>query len=531
MNKPPVLICILLLLLYVAPSKQASTPNDPHYWAGVVEFSSNRVEGESVETSTANRLAQYLTIIDSGEANVTDVIVFPEGTLNRYDTASFVPHPLDQIVPCNNLTYERVVRDISCAARNRKKYVVINLTEKAKCPEGLDNRPCSADGLYHFNTNVAFDREGMVVSRYRKFNLFGEKGINTTSYPEIVSFETDFGVRFGHFICFDLMFNEPALELVRLNVTDFIFPTMWFSELPFLTASQIQQGWAFSNNVNLLAAGASFPGVGSTGTGVYSGRRGEILTVMNHEPQTKLYVAQVPKMNFPNAAFNKIPQPKGTPAQMAKLFLKRDQIDRYTTKDLPMTSNAQLEESVCYETHCCNFTLNYSVKSNLQNTQYYRYKLAAYDADRTFDGFADGQITTCAIFACSSTNYSDCSRRFEANQAYDDQAVTFNSITIVAKFADNSDTFVLPNNVDTSIVPFDVSDTEYNVVPSVGDATPHKIVTYKLNRPHADLYTFAIWARKFERHASSGANGSGVFSTLVLGVIALLGLVKNLWNF
>uniref|UniRef100_A0A182WFT3 CN hydrolase domain-containing protein n=1 Tax=Anopheles minimus TaxID=112268 RepID=A0A182WFT3_9DIPT len=527
MYKPTVVFCILLLL-HVAPSKQVSTPTDPHYWAGVVEFSSDRVIDETPETSTANRLAQYLNIIDSGEANVTDVLVFPESTLNRRETASFVPHPQDQIAPCNNLQYERVVRDISCAARNRKKYIVINLTEKAKCPDQFDTRPCSPDGLYHFNTNVAFDREGVVVSRYRKFNLFGEAGINTTTYPEIVSFETDFGVRFGHFICFDLMFNEPALELVRLGVTDFIFPTMWFSELPFLTAAQIQQGWAFSNNANLLAAGASFPGVGSTGTGVYSGRRGAITTVMNHEPQTKLYVAQVPKMNFPNAAVNKIPQPKGTPAQMAKLYLKRDQIDKYTTKDLPMTSNAQLEESVCYQNHCCNFTINYSVKPNLQNTMYYRYKLAAYDAGRTFDGFADGQITTCAIFACSSANYSDCSTRFAADEAYD-EAVTFNAITIVAKFADNDETFVLPNNVDTSIVPFDVTETDYIVVPSVGDPTPHNIVTYKLITPRSDLFTFAIWARKFERHANAGANPASLVSALVLLVVSVAGLVKNMW--
>uniref|UniRef100_A0A182Q060 CN hydrolase domain-containing protein n=1 Tax=Anopheles farauti TaxID=69004 RepID=A0A182Q060_9DIPT len=525
MNKPSILICILLLLR-VAPSKQLSTPSDPHYWAGVVEFSSFRVAGELAENSTANRLTEYLAIIDSPEADVTDVLVFPEGTLNRFETASFVPHPGDNVVPCNNLRYERVVRDISCAARNRKKYVVINLTEKAQCPEAFDTRPCSTDGLYHFNTNVAFDREGMVVSRYRKFNLFGEAGINTTTYPEIVSFETDFGVRFGHFICFDLMFNEPALELVRLGITDFIFPTMWFSELPFLTASQIQQGWAFANNANLLAAGASFPGVGSTGTGVYSGRRGAITTVMNHDPQTKLYVAQVPKMSFPNAAINKIPPQKGTPAQMTKLLLKRDQIDKYATKDLPMTSNAQLEERVCYGSHCCNFTINYTVRANLQNSKYYRYKLAAYDAGRTFDGFADGQITTCAIFACSSNSYSDCSRRFEGNEVFE-EAVTFNAITIVAKFANNDQTFVLPNNVDTSILPFDVSETEYIVVPSEGDETPHNIVTYKLNRPRSDLYTFAIWARKFEQYTTSGANPSGMLSALVFAVAALAGVVKN----
>lgn len=529
MGRQLVLFCISVLL-YVAPSTQISNPGDPHYWAGVVEFRSDGAANETAEISTTNRLMQYLTIINSDEANDTDVLVFPEGTLNRLETSSFVPHPDDGVTPCNNLRYERVVRDVSCAARNRKKYIVINLTEKARCPEGYDTRPCSPDGLYHFNTNVVFDRQGKVVSRYRKFNLFGERGINTTVVPELASFYTDFGVRFGHFICFDLMFNEPALELVRLGVTDFIFPTMWFSELPFLTASQIQLGWAFANNANLLAAGASFPGVGSTGTGVYSGRHGAITTIMNYDPQSKLYVAKVPKLLFPNEVVDKIPQPKGTPAQMTKLFLKRDQIDKYTTKDLPMTSNAQLEERVCYENHCCNFTINYTVKQNLGNAMYYRYKLAAYDAGRTFDGFADGQITTCAIFACTSQNLTSCSTRFESNQAYDEQAVTFNSITIVAKFANNDETFVLPNNVDTSIVPFDVSETDYSVVPGTADEAPHNIVTYKLTNPRSNLFTFAIWSRKFKRYAIAYANPSASVSLLAVLITTVVGLVNNLWK-
>lgn len=519
-------ICILLLLL-VAPSRQASSPDDPHYWAGVVEFSSSRIDGESDEASTARRLTEYLRIINSAEADATDVIAFPEGTLNQKATASFVPNPNDKIAPCNNLQYERIVRDISCAARNRKKYVLINLTEKAHCPMEHDTRPCSADGLYHFNANVAFDREGVVVSRYRKFNLFGEAGINTTVWPESVSFETDFGVRFGHFICFDLMFNQPALDLVHLGVTDFIFPTMWFSELPFLTAAQIQQGWAYANNANLLAAGASFPAVGSTGTGIYAGRRGAITTVMHFQPETKIYVAQVPKVQFPNAVIAKIPQSKGSPSQMANLVLKRDQIDEYATKDLPMESNGLFEERVCYGSHCCNFTINYTVKPILPNTNYYRYKLAAYDSDRTFDGFADGEITTCAIFACSTADYSTCSRRFGENESYD-EAVTFNSIKIVAKFADNQDTFVLPNNVDTSILPLDVSETEYSVVASLGDETPQNIVTYQLTTPRSNLFTFAIWARKFDTFPVSSAIKSGTVSTLVLAVVAI-GLLKNAW--
>jgi predicted amidohydrolase len=73
-----------------------------------------------------------------------------------------------------------------------------------------------------------------VCFRYRKFNLFGEPGFNTTQEPEFSVFDTDFGVKFGMFTCFDILFEKPAISLVRvLGVTDIVYPTAWFSELPF----------------------------------------------------------------------------------------------------------------------------------------------------------------------------------------------------------------------------------------------------------------------------------------------------------
>ena len=60
-----------------------------------------------------------------------------------------------------------------------------------------------------------------------------------TTIPEVVSFDTDFGVKFGTFICFDILFHEPAIKLTRDHqVTDFVYPTAWFSEAPFLTGKQ-----------------------------------------------------------------------------------------------------------------------------------------------------------------------------------------------------------------------------------------------------------------------------------------------------
>lgn len=63
-----------------------------------------------------------------------------------------------------------------------------------------------------------------------------EHNFDTTKEPEVITFDTDFGIKFGTFTCFDILFYNPALQLTRHhNITDIVFPTAWFSEVPFLT--------------------------------------------------------------------------------------------------------------------------------------------------------------------------------------------------------------------------------------------------------------------------------------------------------
>jgi pantetheine hydrolase len=267
-----------------------------------------------------------------------DIIVFPEMTLNGMETAIETPEPEDKISPCDNASYPvgSLVKQVSCSAKNFNRYVVVNAVTKATCPDAdmianEDPRNCTLrdDGMSYYNTNLVFDRSGTLISRYRKYNLFGES-VDKPIKPAMVTFDTDFGVKFGHFICFDLMFREPALELIRnASVTDIVFTTMWFSEMPFLTAAQVQQSWAYSNDVNLLAAGANNPGIGSTGTGIYAARKGSLISVMEGFSSTKLYTATVPKKDLGAAIeitqnVNRYPR-----VQMSPLRLKRDQLESY----------------------------------------------------------------------------------------------------------------------------------------------------------------------------------------------------------
>lgn len=181
---------------------------------------------------------KYIDILYSPEAANVDILVFPENTLNRQDTAVIIPNENEfDIDLCTNLTYNGNLRNIACAAKFLRKYVVINLTTKWNCSERATEHnleQCTKEWEL-YNTNVVLNRDGVVISIYRKYNLFGELGITQPHSTEYRTFDTDFGVKFGHFVCFDLMFESPAMELVRNGVENIVFPTRWYSELPFIT--------------------------------------------------------------------------------------------------------------------------------------------------------------------------------------------------------------------------------------------------------------------------------------------------------
>lgn len=243
---------------------------------------------------------------------------------------------------------------------------------------------------------------------------------------------------------------------------------------------------------------------------------------MNHEAESKLYVARVPKIDRPEATIEREPVIEYTPAQMTNLKLKRDQIDVYEMSTLPMNVSFY-ETTLCQESLCCNFTLNYTVTlPQNDNQSYYTYVLAVSDSPRTFDGFANGMITTCAIFACTDAeNRTTCSTRFADPSTVVD-AVRFNSIEIDGVFPGGPEVFLLPNSVDTGILPLEVDEIEYEERLFYQDDEPLKQIDYKLVKPRSNLLTFAIWGRKFVNDASSAP--AAIANILLVLVVAIFGI-------
>ena len=80
-----------------------------------------------------------------------------------------------------------------------------------------------------------FGKNGQIVDKYDKFNVYEDPYIDTPLYPQSIAFETDSGVTFGLAICFDINYPHPTQELLEKNVDAIIFQAAWVDELPFLT--------------------------------------------------------------------------------------------------------------------------------------------------------------------------------------------------------------------------------------------------------------------------------------------------------
>lgn len=445
-----------------------STAESKTYWAAVVEFSSEPVNQNSAD-SLENAVNAYVDLIESPEAAAADIIVFPESTLNGILTAIELPDPEDNIAPCNNDSFHLALQNISCSAARVQKYVVINLTEQRNVT-AEDSDDTEEETLY-YNANVVLDREGRVISRYRKFNLFGEKGISVTDTPDVSYFTTDFNVTFGHFICFDLMFKTPALELMNNElVTDILFPTMWFSELPFLSAVQAQNMWVLKQEVNFLAAGAGNPSWGSTGSGVYS-KHGLIKGTMTGDAVRRVFLTEVPKKQFWDDAelqekFTYVPEV--APQNDALIRMKRDHLEVYTAKYLDFDRTTSFRETLCYgDELCCEFEISGRRLTVGSGSVGYRYFIVAFDGVRSYDGFATGGTFTCGLISCVNDTLAGCGMRFGATEKVV-PSVAFDVLKIQGKLRDNEDILSLPNTVNQHLMPLPTDSYEYKEVQGQG---------------------------------------------------------------
>ncbi|XP_031828211.1 vanin-like protein 1 [Nomia melanderi] len=487
---------VLLALSQLSHQAVVQTPKD-HYVAAVVEFSPDFVLENGPATLMKNAKS-YIKHIEKAKEQDADIIVFPEDGLTSlmmthnmslfHLWTSVIPAPEEEYTPCtqNREGVHEAVKLLSCAARDNGMYVAVNIAEQVP----------SKNGTYYQNCNVVFDRNGKIVARYRKVNLYMEYEFQPGDPKDIVTFETDFGVKFGMFICFDILFPIPSLNLTRtLGITDILYSTAWFSEAPFLTAVQTQYGWAHSEDVNMLASGYNTPSIGSTGSGIYLGRDGIADAVMSHSDGDKLLVARVPKktgsrrLKVEDAKRN-IPvnvdtcyRTRRVIGRVEGIFLKTD---NFTMFESVLLDRPSLDGSICQGGFCCEFHLN----RTLEDSPASKYRAVVYNGCRRYgESPMKSAIRLCALTQCASDSLSSCG-------TVSPSKTVFSDVKIAATFPDYSKAQVMPTTLGSSVLPLEHWSYEEEA------ATEGARVTVSLNKPTDNLATFGLFATDY-RHLES----------------------------
>jgi predicted amidohydrolase len=236
-----------------------------NYKAAVVEFSIDQFTPNARERQTVN-LNGFRDSAMRAQSQGAQIIVFPEDGINGaiFNSRDAILPYLEEIpelpqpeptIPCTDSQFEDsfVLRTLSCLARNFSIIVVANMGERKNCTH-VSSADCPPDGRYQFNTNVAFEANGALLAKYHKINLFGSEQIyfNPGKPSGCVSFVTSFGVEFGLFTCYDLLFTNPSNCLLAKGIKNYVFPTAWGNSYAFYMSIAIQQGWSRKNQVNVL---------------------------------------------------------------------------------------------------------------------------------------------------------------------------------------------------------------------------------------------------------------------------------------
>ncbi|XP_018354299.1 PREDICTED: vanin-like protein 2 [Trachymyrmex septentrionalis] len=533
-------IIVYLLVACAHLSHQTSTPNTTTYIAAVVEYSP-KYSINSNETLKINS-DEYVGFIEIANLYAVDIIVFPEAGLTTMnfperekleDWTTIVPNASFNYIPCCQDIFKvsDALRKISCAARSNKIYVVINIAEKELCSD----EPCPRDKMFYYNTNVVFDRTGKIIARYRKTNLSKEYQFNVTTTPEVVSFDTDFGVKFGTFTCFDIYFRKPALQLTRDHqVTDFVYPTAWFSEVPFLTAVQLQAGWSFAENVNLLASGYNRPSFGNAGSGIYLGRRGIGKAIMPTITRKEILIFKVPKINIETQYTEDPYDPLKDQSQKVllshhqkehdesrkkwennimivndKIRLLHDDTDIFET--FPLEEN--ITKNICQNNFCCDFRIEIAkIDPSI------KYRLMVFNGHRSIpnnlvnDNVA---VSSCSIIQCLNNSVSSCG-------SVQKSETVFNTIYITAKFDNPKTNLIMPSTLNPNLLPLNNEDWKFSVVDFFTENDRLHVTIY-LNNPIDNLVTFGIYSRLFNTNSANRTS----FDTINYFVMLLVALLLS----
>ena len=369
------------VMLNVIPSSlsQAGT-----YKAAVVEFApKSYLVGNLITEFTRQKVAQQnmkpnLDLMEelakNASAHGVKIIVFPEESItgriycifckkNVRAYAEDIPDvvPGTAINPCINGEYNDrpILQRLSCIARNHGIVLVANMPDKKR--------------KRLLNTNVIFETDGRLIAKYYKQHLFQYESLffDTSNKNRHVTFNTSFGVEFSMFICNDILYCDPPLEMVKRGIKNFVYSTYWGNRYPHYMSVSVQQGWSWRNTVNMLSSGINnvmeerilgqLEVFYSSGSGIYSAGRplGYYISGENFtQPSGRLIIDDVPVEPGKVGAIS-----NGERLQLTSLK-SRDTPLQYHILDPTKNSLAVSYESEIFKNLTCSLEYKFSYVSN-----------------------------------------------------------------------------------------------------------------------------------------------------------------------
>lgn len=139
------------------------------------------------------------------------------------------------------------------------------------------------------------------------------------------------------------------------------------------TAVQMQQSWASTHNVNLLAANINNPSAGASGSGIYSGHNGALDVFVSGSEETRILKAKVPCdirdsiRSITKTTTNYI----SSPVAQSKLKVRQENLSNYAIKFLDFAKRSVENGRLCHGNVCCLYTVEASNIGNSSDTVRY----------------------------------------------------------------------------------------------------------------------------------------------------------------
>ncbi|GAB6023858.1 hypothetical protein CHUAL_008597 [Chamberlinius hualienensis] len=377
---------------------------------------------EDPSNSSLNQQDIILSSVDLYEQQITaasaqgaELIVFPEYGITGVSITSsrelikpylqmlptVIPDPDQPWNPCLNASRDEfnvtVLHRLSCSAMSNNLIVVANMGTIVKC-NSTEDLSCPTDGVYQFNSDIVFDKNGTIVTTYHKVNLYLEPQFDRPPYPpDYVSTFTHNSITYGLITCFDILWYYPLVQMVESNrINQILMPTAWDDGLPFLTSVQSQQAWSIGLNINLIAANVQRSKDGYRGSGIYSGSAGYINYTYDTSNTNRLILSQisltpgqlVPKLLPPPIAY------------FDYTGIIYDDLSGYSF--LPLNTTSSVEGNATIVTGNITCSVNYALNELVIDGDY---MLASYQGKITLGyGSYILAIEVCSVLYCYDAN-------------------------------------------------------------------------------------------------------------------------------